>query len=640
MFTLPFLRKETTESESYIFMLFLSGNRLYGFAFEETNPENQSVLYQEPVDPHLKNAPEKIEKIIGNCEQDLGENVYLKRTVLVLNSLYTTESGSIKEDFLKEIKKLLDKVDLKNLGYLNFHEVVLHNFSQKKNYLLVEETIYDYMLYSVEEGLIKKSQKITKTQLPFENIKNLQKSLPENTETVAWFDHKTDPTELKINHLLTEAELRPYLIKIYFKDKKDEVKVNNSEALPLAPGFSFEQKSLETANISKQTFSKPKLEFLNFAWLPKLPNFSKKAVWIALPVGFLALGFAYLLFLHKATILLKTKKENFSSEIKFIVQPGSDFVKHFQTKVDLSVSQRTTGEKVTGEKARGEVTIYNGLFEKIDLDSGTELQSNNGMNFVVDEKVSVPAATTSANLDEGLVTTAYGKKNVAVTAAEIGAEGNLDSGAKLSITGHDANDFYALANADFKGGVKKTVAIFSNDDAISLSKKALVSSKNKLKTEFHNQYSQTHILFPDTVSASGVKKNYSAEINNEVDKVTLSYKGEVKAYYSPYSKLAAMVQQQKLEDKEFVQGSFELAKIKLLKESENRYSYSAIAKGQVQNFIDKGSLLNSIKGKPTKSAQEELSTRANIVSFEVKTGPLPLPILPFTDKAINFEFER
>ena len=116
MFNLPFLRKNALEKERYIFMLYLSGEKIYGFGFDESSPENQSSIYQEHVDPFLKDAEVVVGKIINNCERDLGENVYLKRTVLILNSLYTTESGAIREDFLQQIKKLLKDVDLENLG--------------------------------------------------------------------------------------------------------------------------------------------------------------------------------------------------------------------------------------------------------------------------------------------------------------------------------------------------------------------------------------------------------------------------------------------------------------------------------------------------------------------------------------------
>jgi len=164
MFSLPFLQKNNPESDKYIFFLFLSGEKIYGFAFEEGDPENRSALYQEHVDSFLKDASEKIEKILANTERDLGENVYLKKAVLVLNALYTTESGAIREDFLKQIKKILRNVDLVNLGYLNFHEVINYQFGKKYPlFQLLEESVYDYNLYILNGQEVEKTTKIAKS---------------------------------------------------------------------------------------------------------------------------------------------------------------------------------------------------------------------------------------------------------------------------------------------------------------------------------------------------------------------------------------------------------------------------------------------------------------------------------------------
>src|SRR3989339_265228 len=643
MFNLPFLHKNAAETERYIFILFLSGEKLYGFAFEEANSQNQSAIYQEAVDPFLKESAKKVEKIIANCERDLGENVYLKRTVLVLNSIYTTESGAIREDFLKEIKKLLKTVDLDNLGYLNFYEAILHNFEKEAAYLFLEERLYDYSLYEIEKAVIKNIHKTAKAQEFGETIKDLNKQLDDKSEIIAWLGNAEEKPDLKIKHLIKESDLQKLLIKVYFKDKqsvavepeKEELK---SGVLPLAPGF-----GTELSSVPSQSFTQPKkisFKLPSFNLKIKFPKVSRQVLWLGIPILILSLGLLYFIFFHQAVITLQTKKENFSSNIEFTVNSKSEFVKAYETRVSLTVSEPTTGEKVTGEKAKGEVTIYNGLFETKELSEGARFISADGVVFVINAAVSVPAATTSANLGEGLVTKAFGKKNIELTALNIGAEANLDSGAKLTTEDFSDDEFYAIANNNFSGGFKKTVAVFDNVDAVNLDKKALVMSKNKLQNEFKKTRGDNDVLFAQTISTTGVKKDYSAEINEEVNRVTLSYEGQVKAFYAPYVRLAEMVERQKLKDKEFVQDSFELSKIKLISQKNGNYLYSAIGRGQVQNFIDRNILIDKLKGKLKGQAQKILDEERNITSFQIQTKPLPLPYLPLMPKAIKFEFTK
>ena len=221
---------------------------------------------------------------------------------------------------------------------------------------------------------------------------------------------------------------------------------------------------------------------------------------------------------------------------------------------------------------------------------------------------------------------------------EIGAEGNLDSGVKLFTDTYSADEFYALTNNDFSGGVKKTVAVFANKDAVSLEKKALTLSKNKLVNEFSKLHNQD-ILFSETISTTGVNKEFSAEIDEEANRVSLKYNGQVKAFYAPYEQLVNRVQQQKLKDKEFVEQTFTLKKVKLLDKEDNLYTYSAIVSGQVQNLLDKEGLLKQLSGKLTGSAQNILEQQPPITNYSVLTKPLPLPVLPWNTEAIKFEFE-
>jgi hypothetical protein len=363
-------------------------------------------------------------------------------------------------------------------------------------------------------------------------------------------------------------------------------------------------------------------------------------IYVLIGFGVFLLSFlGYYFFLHRAEVVLSTKKESYSSEINFKVSSQSSFVERFSTKLSGKSEGATTGEKITGEKAKGEITIYNGLSEKRDFIEGAVFEAANGAQFALDSGVTVPSATNSADIDQGVVTKAFGKKTVLVTAREIGAEGNIDNGAKLSYGDLSENDLYALANADFNGGVKKTVAVFSSRDAQNLEKKALSLAKSKLLADFGRQNGED-ILFPETIITSDLKKSFSDEIGDEVSRVTLSYEGNVSAFFTPYRELVSKVQAQKLQDKEFVEDTFSLAKIKLESDKNNIYNYSALVKGKVQNLVDQTILKSKLRGKTVSAASAVLSEERNIIEYSLSTKPLPLPLLPLKNDLIMIKFSR
>jgi len=669
MVTLPFWQKKDTKTDKYILTLFLGGEKAYGYAFEERNPDNRSSLYQEHINSSLKDASGKIETIILNCERDLGDNVYLKKTVLFLNSLYTTETGAILEDFYKQIKKLVKSLDLENLGYVTFSEVIIHNFGKKeKHFYFIEESLYDYSIFEIENEVVEKTEKIAKTQTQDETLKEVKKHLKKDIKKIGFFLKKLNKSESVADQIITTNDLPELLTKIYYKDKKEispssthtpvdtaHIDEQYATAAPfaLAPGFSESKGISEEVPVSDQKdYTDEKLEpdkkkTFKLA-LPtfKSPNWSssflkQKRFFIIGAVIFLILLIPlYFIFLHQAEISLVTKKENFSTQTNFKVNEQSNFISKYSKPVTVKTSQQTTGEKVSGEKAKGEVTIYNGLFEEKEIVGGTIIKTGGGVSFVITEDVIIPAATTSANLNEGVETTAFGKKKVNVQAAKIGADGNIDSGIKLTVTDYSSSDLYALTAGDFNGGVKKTVRVFSNKDATNLMNKALVLAKKETVNGFNNVETERNYLFGDTFKVEKIKKNYSAEVEEEVDDVEYQLSGKGVVLFTPFAQLIDKVQSDELKDKEFVADTFQLAKVKLEKKNDSNYTYSALVKGQVQNLVDQEGILQNITGQFKWGAAKVLDKQSNIVAYTIRTKPLPLPILPFSQKAIVFKFEK
>ncbi len=674
MISIPFLTKKEEKSEGYVLMLFLAGDKVHGFAFEEADMNNRTALYTAHIDPFLDDAIDKIEKIIFDCEKDLGKDIYLVNTALLLNSLYINDAGSVRDDFIQKIKKIFKTLDLNNLGYINFCEAVTFGLN-KKNFTFVEETIYDFIIYEIVNNTVKNTKKIAKTQNESDSTSELHKALAEYDEIVYFIGSNEfrKNTTLKGDFIETD-QLREIFIEIYKKNKcddnqdnvtitdennktiKENTETNESNndsvfaALPVMPGFSAEASqdlkstyAFEETNVTKTNINLVGnlKKFISRIKFPSIALFSKKPanILLLLPVLILIIP-VYLLLFHRSDITITTKKENFSSETNFVVSKDKNYVGIFTDSVDVKVSANTTGEKEVGEKAEGEISLYNGTFKAQEIVQDTRLTTGNGVTFIITETTTIPAATTSANLDEGVVTKSFGKKNSKVKALAIGADGNIDDGVKLTIAELDEDEIYALAVANFKGGYKKTVSVFSDEDKADLEEKAEAQAKKKLLQLFADKNGTDSILLTDTFEINEGSRKYSVDEGEEADRADISIQGKATALYIEKAELEKKVQNEELKEKQFVDGTFQLTDIKLASNKPGTYNYRAIVNGKVQNFIDKDELKQKISGKFKGTASDLLKEERNIINFDIKTKPISLPIIPFNSKFINFIFER
>jgi hypothetical protein len=723
MFGIPFLSAKNEKSDEYVFILFLSGIRAYGFAFSKKDAHLRSAVYSEHTDSFLKEATKSIEKIIGSVEKDLGEGVYLRKCVLFLGSLYTTDAGSIREDYLAKIKKLTKDLDLVNLGYVNLYEAVSTYYGEKYiNLFFTEENEYDYCTYEIYKGELIKVERKAKTQNEAEVLKEVYANLDDKVKYM-FFSAKSNFKVDKHVEVLEEKEIREMFMHAYFKNDAQETSEEGTEnqgmpttpqveeesgkkdkthsikaeptvvagVISAAPGFKVLDAPLEATEdvpaigevdsemktelgvlddekgeLSEKTSNWPDFEesetntdsdfaFANGAafsgftekktsFLPKtkkgnpfgfvqkikqfkLPRQSGFAL-LLIPLGLFV--FLYLNFVSRADISVVTKKENFSEKVNFEIG-ANGLASKYSENYDFKINSETSGENQIGEKASGEIAIYNKQTKEINLEKGS-LFKKSGINFVLSNDVTVPSATDAGKI------IVKGEKIVDVTAESIGAEGNIDKGSELVSVDYPEGDLYAVANTDFKGGYKKTVAVFSEEDKAILEKKALERIKRDLQNNFYTKHTRDNLLFLATTKLSKEEKKYSLKVNEEGGEVLANYKGQAQVYYLSKHNLESDVQKKKLSGKEFVENTFKLANIKLLKEEKASFKYSAVVKGQVQHFIDKTSLLNNLAGKGVSAAEKIIRAERNVSEAKIIVSPLDIKFIPFNKKRIFFHF--
>ena len=181
---------------------------------------------------------------------------------------------------------------------------------------------------------------------------------------------------------------------------------------------------------------------------------------------------------------------------------------------DGSVTIPTTGKKDEGNPAKGTVTIFNNDSQSISFNSGTKIQSPNGLYFTLDNGVTV--ASAAGDIFSG---TTPGTTSVTVTAADIGQDYNLPSGTKFSIGGSDT----AAAKNDnaFSGGSKTTVTVVSKDDIQKILDTLPKQLESKAKSDINSKGESGKTILSSFVDETVSSSSFDKKVDDQVSQITL-----------------------------------------------------------------------------------------------------------------------
>ncbi len=260
------------------------------------------------------------------------------------------------------------------------------------------------------------------------------------------------------------------------KKIKPEIKFKDKVDLP------------NSVDLKNKSSSKIKMKFIN--WFKKHRSFAIG--------GFLAGVLALLLIVGiwlttgvKAVVELSLATELISKETTITLNPDKDstsagklvLTAHaIEKKVSAKKTKETTGVEVVGDQAIGEIILYNKTEAVKTFDQGTRV-SKGGLVFTLDEGVEVASASTKETSSGK--ETEYGKKNVAVTALDIGADSNLEKEVELQVASFDPGTYSAAVAETFTGGSSREVRVVSASDldqlVEELRKKLLEEARNDIE---------------------------------------------------------------------------------------------------------------------------------------------------------------
>lgn len=306
-----------------------------------------------------------------------------------------------------------------------------------------------------------------------------------------------------------------------------------------------------------------------------------------------------------------------------------------ETEVTGSAKGEASGKKTVGDPAKGTVVIRNKTDEEKTLSKGTSLTAANGFKFSLDASVTV----ASKSAEDGT----WGKATGAVTASDVGADGNLPSGSDLVISSLATSQFIAKAEGNFSGGTSREVTVVSDTDQKRLLASLASELRQQAKLKLQEKLPGKKIL-EEALSEEIIKKSFNKNINDQASEFSLNmtarYRGTAFEEGDLKQIVGKLVTTQAPEGfKLDLAGTETQADISKL-EKDGKLVFLARFKAKLMPTIDENKIKGAIKGKSVTAVSDILKGYENVLGSEIKMIPsLPpaLQLMPFLERNIKIE---
>ena len=385
----------------------------------------------------------------------------------------------------------------------------------------------------------------------------------------------------------------------------------------LIPVSMTEIKPLERP-IQQKIFLKPKIKFN----LPKF-RFKNKILLFFIPL-FIIFSLTYF-FIYKTKVTLYATPYEFTKEVNISLSTEKEttvknlYVSSKKISIPINSSIPTTGTKIIGDKAKGEVIIYNKLEEPLVLDKGGIFIDPTGKNFVLLNKVTIPAS--SNELEEGIIK--LGQVKAVLEAAEFGSEYNIAKDVTFKSEDNNTN-LIIKSDEEFTGGSKEEIRAVAKQDIVNLEniiEEDITTAVNQKIEE------ETKVLLgaiPESIITDKQKISFNRQVGEEIDELV----GEVVANVSILILNKEDKQKFILEnfnlDEEFNHSILNLDEIvlsfELTKINQDSASGSVNIKGNLLPKIDIGQFKKAISGKSFTNLTKVIRTNRRIYNHKYSSN--------------------
>lgn len=275
-----------------------------------------------------------------------------------------------------------------------------------------------------------------------------------------------------------------------------------------------------------------------------------------------------------------------------------------------------TGKKKVGDPARGTVTIYNKVTQEKTFKKGSILQTK-GLSFTLDDDVNIASASISISGDS----LTFGKKIIAVTAVEIGADSNVP--AQTEFTFKDVNSSIASARNDevFSGGASRTVTVVTRADYDAMVQVLTDELVGKAKAELAGQIGAERLI-EQTVKTTVSEKVFDQELDQEAKelhgKVTITVSGISISDEDVKALLTSLVSAKVPAGYVLSQSETEVTTSGIQVKKDGKLTLTATLKSVALPHIDTVGLLKQLAGQDVKSASVILKKTNGVAGAEFR----------------------
>lgn len=386
----------------------------------------------------------------------------------------------------------------------------------------------------------------------------------------------------------------------------------------------------------------------------KVPNFDtfRKKLVIGISAAVLLIGFfvwAIVFAPHARVIVLaRTTDASVSQQVQLSTTAESSAkdtvlrVEQKQVTKDVSIDFDATGKKNIGEKATGTVKFSQQSLGERTVPAGTQLTTAEGLVFVTDSAVTIPAST----IGPGCFPTACpGEATGGVTAAESGEKYNGITGS-VSGAGSGVSGSFS---APTTGGTDKTVAVVTKADVDKAKKLAEESvDKEQLKKDLTAQFGSGYKVLDETYELNLDDVKAAPGVDGEVESGKGKYSGTAMATIFAVSAdelstyLDAVLEQQmdNKDQQRVYENGASTAKFENLVRDNKKLSLSVSTEGKIGPKIDENKIKELSKGKNYGEIQAALTAINGIAEADVKFSPsLWVNRAPNDTKKISVEYK-
>lgn len=381
-----------------------------------------------------------------------------------------------------------------------------------------------------------------------------------------------------------------------------------------------------------------------FEWMKFIPRLHFKNRRFFVPLALTVVLILIYLFLPKVEVKIFVEPKVLEKDTQVVADPTVSAVNEdskiipgemVQKEVSGSAKDQSSGRKMVGEPAKGTVVLRNKTDEAKIISKGTTLTAGTGVKFTLD--LSVTVASRSA--DDGT----WGKATAGVSAADMGADGNLPAGADLTVVSLPTSQVIAKAEGNFSGGTSKEVTVVSEADQkrllASLASDLRRQAKNKLQEEKPGKK-----ILEEALSEEIIKKSYNKAINDQANEfslnMTIKFKGTAFEEKDLKQIVGKLVTTQVPEgfglDLASTETQADVSKL----EKDGKLIFLARFKAKLIPELNEEEIRGKIKGRSLREVGEILKGMDGILGSEIKLTPrLPsfLARVPILERNIKIE---